>query len=156
MKKTLMIVGLILAAGGAAFAASGTPNASVKSYGRTLDASGYAVQIPSDKPWNVFAVEYSATAAQVVDARGNAPKQGLVGRICLESAPAIPSASDWAILWDTITAANMTATGTGRRIFPPVQRVSGVEHCVDVNAQFTSGLGLMQGATTGSTYVYWK
>ncbi len=154
--KTIL-VGLVLAIGGAAFAASGTPNSTTKTgISRTNDPSGYPVLFNQDKPWKVFSLEYATAGAQVVDERGNAPKQGIVGRICLESAPAIAAASDWAILWDTGVAANMTASGTGRRIFPPVQRVSGVEHCVDVNSQFTSGLGLMQGASTGSSYVYWK
>ena len=155
MKMILMV--LVLAIGGAAFAASGNPNSVTKSgYPRSVDGSGNPFVISNDKPWNVFALEYATAGAQVVDDRGNAPKVGLVGRICLESAPAIAAANDWAILWDTGVAANMTANGTGRRIFPPVQRVSGVEHCVDVNARFTTGLGIMAGATTGSAYVYWK
>ena len=148
---------LILAIGGAAFAASGTPQSVTKTgNGRTVDASGNPVLISNDKPWNVFSLEYATAGVQVVDERGLAPKQGLIGRICLESAPAIAAPNDWAILWDTGVAANMTANGTGRRLFPPVQRVSGVEHCVDVNVKFTTGIGLMDGATTGSTYVYWK
>ena len=157
MKKILMIVGLILAVRGAAFAASGDPNSVTKSgYPRSVDGSGNPIQFNQDKPWNVFALEYATAGAQVVDERGLAPKVGLVGRICLESAPAIAATSDWAILWDTGVAANMTASGTGRRIFPPVQRVSGVEHCVAGNTRHTPGLGVMAGATTGSTYVYWK
>jgi hypothetical protein len=155
MKMILTV--LVLAIGGAAFAASGTPSSVTKTgIARTIDSSGNPVQFNQDKPWNVFALEYATAGAQVVDERGQAPKQGIVGRICLESAPAIAAASDWAILWDTAVASTMLATGTGRRIFPPVQRVSGIEHCVDVNVKFTTGLGLMAGATTGSTYVYWK
>lgn len=154
--KTIL-VGLVLAIGGSAFAASGTPSSSVKSFVRSIDSNGNAIAFTQDKPWNVFALEYATAGVQVVDAAGKAPKQGLVGRICLESAPAIAAASDWVILWDTAVAVgSMAATGTGRRIFPPVQRVSGVEHCVDVNTQFTTGLGIMAGATTGSAYVYWK
>ena len=157
MKKTLMIVGLILAVGGAAHAASGTPNVTTKTgIVRTIDSSGNPVLFNQDKAWNVFAIEYQTTPVQVVDERGLAPKQGLISRICLESAPAIPLASDWAQVWDTGVAAGMSAAGTGHRIAPPFMRVSGVQACTDINAKFTSGLGIMQGAATGSSYIYWK
>ncbi len=155
--KTILTM-LVLALGVQAYAASGAPGTAggVKPMARTMDANGNPVLFSQDKPWKVFALEYATAGVQVVDERGLAPKVGIIGRICLESAPAIPAAADWAIVWDTITAANMTASGTGRRIAPPFQRVSGVQACTEINAQFTSGLGIMQGAATGSTYVYWR
>ena len=157
MKKTLMIVGLILAVGGAAFAASGTPNIVTKTgNARSNDSSGYPVLFNQDKSWNVFAIEYQTTPVQVVDERGLAPKQGLISRICMESGALGGLASDWAEVWDTGVAANMTAAGTGHRIAPPFMRVSNVESCSDINVKFTSGLGVMQGAATGSSYIYWK
>ena len=158
MKNTLMLVSLILALGVSAHAAAGAPGASggVKALARTIDSSGNELNIDSDKPWKVFAIEYQTTPAQIVDERGLVAKVGVVNRICMESAPAIAAANDWAILWDTSAAAAMTASGTGRRLAPPIQRVSGVSSCVDVRAIFTSGLGIMQGVSTGSTYVYWR
>ena len=155
----MILVGLVLALSGvSAHAASGAPAAggSIYPIARTLDASGNPVQFNEDKPWKVFAFEYQTAPAQVVDGSGKAPKTGLIGRICLESAPAIPLAADWAILWDTSVAANMTASGTGHRLAPPIMRVSGVQSCLDVRAEFKSGLGIMQGAATGSSYIYWK
>jgi hypothetical protein len=127
-----------------------------KSVARMNDSSGYPISFNDDKPWKVFELKDTTTAAQVLDESGVAPKQGMVKRVCLESAPAIPSASDYAYLWDTVTAADMVITGAGRRIAPPIQRLSGVEKCVELNALFTSGLGIDQGTAVGSVYVYWR
>ena len=68
----------------------------------------------------------------------------------------VAAAADNVIVWDTVTAANMTTLGSGRRIAPPIQRVSGVEHCVEINAEFTSGIGVMNGLSTGTSYIYWR
>ena len=127
-----------------------------KTVGRTMDANGYPLAIDGDKAWKVFEVKDTTTAAQIVDEDGVAPKQGMIKRICVESAPAIPAANDYAFVWDTITAADMAITGAGRRVAPPVQRLSGVEKCVDIDALFTSGAAVKQGTAVGSTYVYWR
>lgn len=127
-----------------------------KPVGRTMDANGYPISIDDDKAWKVFELKDTTTAAQVVDEDGVAPKQGMVKRICVESAPAIPVPTDYTYLWDTITAADMAITGAGRRIAPPIQRLSGVEKCVEINALFTSGLAVDNGQAVGSTYVYWR
>lgn len=164
MKKILMIVGLILALGAqASHAVNATGGNAVgagggkKAVSRMLDANGNPITFNDDKPWKVFAFEFQTAPAQLVDETNVAPKQGLIKRICLESAPATPvAASDWAIIWDTLTAANMTAGGPGRRLAPPIMRVSSLQSCVEINALFTSGVGVMQGQAAGSTYIYWR
>jgi len=123
---------------------------------RTLDASGEPVLFNDDKPWKVFAFEYQTTPVQVVDGEGKAPKVGLIDRICVESSVAAITTADWAIVWDTSVAAGMSASGTGHRLAPPIQRASGVTFCQEIRAEFKFGLGVMQNLSTGSTYVYWK
>ena len=157
MKTTLMLAALVLALCGAqAHATAIGAGGGKKSVSRSLDQNGNPLQINDDKPWKVFESAYTTVPAQVVDEAGVAPVQGLVKRICLESSSAAIPASETAILWDTSVAANMTAAGTGRRIMPPLPRATGVVTCVEINAMFTSGLGVMNSATTGSTYVYWR
>lgn len=157
MNKHLMaLMVLALCAGQYAGAVAIGAGGGKKSVARMIDNSGGPVMFSDDKPWKVFEVKDTATAAQVVDESGVAPKQGMVKRVCLESAAAIPAASDSVIFWDTVTAADMATGGGSRRIMPPVMRVSGAEHCLEVNAMFTSGLGVKQGASVGSTYVYWR
>jgi hypothetical protein len=163
MKKILRLVGLVLALGAQAHSATNATGGNAvgasggkKSVARMLDNSGNPIAFNDDKPWKVFSFEFQTAPAQLVDEAGIAPKQGLVKRICMESAPAIPAALDNAVVWDTAVAATMSLTGPGRRIAPPIQRLSGVEKCVEINAEFTSGLGVMQGVSGGSTYVYWR
>lgn len=159
MKKLSTMFALILAAtlaGQFVHATAVGDSGGKKPVGRTMDANGYPLSINDDKPWKVFELKDTTTAAQVVDEDGVAPKQGMVKRICVESAPAIPVPTDYTYLWDTITAADMAITGAGRRIAPPIQRLSGVEKCVEINALFTSGLAVDNGQAVGSTYVYWR
>ncbi len=166
--KTIL-VGLVLAMSAVAHAnvavtvgnAVGA-NGGKKQTARMIDASGYPIVFNDDKPWKVFSLEYQTGPAQLLDESGVAPKQGLIKRICMDSAPAIPLAADWAMVWDT-SAGNASGIGpgagvltAGRRIAPTIQRVSGVEKCVELNVMFTSGLELLQGAATGSTYIYWR
>ncbi len=161
MKKILMLVGLVLALGVSAQALTAGGNAvgaggGKKAVSRMLDANGNPITFNDDKPWKVFAFEYATTPAQLVDESGVAPKQGLVKRICLESAPALVGATDNVVVWDTLAVAGMTISGVGRRIAPPIMRLSSVEKCVEINAEFTSGIGVMQGVSTGSSYIYWR
>ncbi len=159
MKKLSTMFALILAAalaGQMAHALNVNRGGGKKSVARMLDSSGNPISFNDDKPWKVFEVKDTTTPAQLTDEDGNALKQGMVRRICVESAPAIPTAADNAVFWDTVTAADMTVFGGGRRIAPPIQRLSGVEKCVEVNALFTSGLGIKNGAAVGSTYVYFR
>ena len=154
--KTLMTLMVLAICAGQAFATAVNSGGGKKSVARMNDSSGYPIQFNDDKPWKVFEVKDTSTAAQLVDESSVAPKQGMVKRVCLESAAAIPAASDSVVFWDTVTAADIATSGAGRRIMPPVMRVSGVEKCLEVNALFTSGLGIKQGASVGSTYVYWR
>lgn len=156
----MILVGLVLALCGVSVHASGVAvsagESTLAKITRTNDASGNPVLFNDDKPWKVFAFEYQTTPVQVVDGQGKAPKNGIIDRICLESAPAIPLTSDWVQVWDTNVAANMTAAGTGHRVAPPIVRLSGVQSCLDIRSEFKFGLGVMQGAATGSSYIYWK
>ena len=154
MKKALMLAAALALVYGRAHATS--ISSSKKSVARMADSSGYPVMFNDDKPWKVFESANTTTPAQIVDEAGVAPKQGMVKRICLESAPAIPTADDNVILWDTSTAAAMDVSSTGRRIVPPLQRTSGVDRCVEINALFTVGLAVKNGKSEGSSYVYWR
>ena len=128
-----------------------------KAVNRSLDASGNPVMFNDDKPWKVFEFAYQTAPAQLVDESAVAPKQGLVKRVCLESSvAAIATTSEIIVLWDTSTVAAMTMAGTGRRIAPPFPRASGTVACTEINAMFTSGLGVMSNVATGSAYIYWR
>lgn len=157
--KMILMVGLVLALGASAHAAGGVAvgaGGGKKAVSRMLDANGNPIVFNDDKPWKVFAFEFQTTPAQLVDEAGVAPKQGLIKRVCLESGPAVVAANDWAIVWDTLTASNMTAGGAGHRVAPPLVRVASATYCLEINAEFTSGAGVMQGLSAGSTYIYWR
>lgn len=158
MKKILMLVCFVIAAvnasaaGGVAVGAGGGK----KYLGQSKDGNGYPLAIAADKAWKVFAFEFQTTPAQLVDEASVAPVSGMINRVCVESAVGISGASDIVVIWDTVTAANMTLTGAGRRLVPPIQRASNVQSCLEVNAEFTSGVGVMQSLNTGGTYIYWR
>ncbi len=157
MKKYLMsLMVLALCAGYVGATAIGAGGGK-KSVGRMNDSSGYPIQFNNDKPWKVFEVANTATAAQVVDEDGVAPKQGMLHKVCVESGTAAGDAflGQMAIVWDTVTAADMTVVGTGRRIIAPMSRAT-TAWCLEINALFTSGLGIKNSSAVGSTYVYWR
>lgn len=151
MKKYLMSLMVLAICAGQSFATGATGSGGgKKSVARMNDSSGYPIQFNDDKPWKVFEVNATATAAQLVDEGGVAPKQGMVHRVCVESGSAL------AIVWDTVTAADISASGSGRRILPPVLASAAAVVCVDINALFTSGIGVKNTTAVGSTYVYWR
>lgn len=154
MKKfllTLLVLGSAVAAHAIAIGARGGQ----KLMTRTLDANGQPVGFTQDKPWNVFELAYSNVVTQVVDNKGNAPKVGIVGRVCLESAAtAVLALTQWAKVYDASTTVATSATGS--LLAPPLMRASAIQSCTDINAQFTSGLVLQNFDTNGATYVYWR
>ena len=160
--KTILMVGLVLALGVQAYAAPVAAGNAVgtgggkKTVDRSLTLDGNPLQFNDDKPWKVFSIEYVTAPVLVVDEGGVAPKQGLVKRICVESGVAAGNNADWTVVWDTLAVAGMTGTGIGRRIAPPIGHNTNAVTCVEVNAMFTSGLAIMQGAATGSSYIYWR
>lgn len=149
MKKFLLAL-VVLALGTAAHAVAIGAHGGQKSMSRTLDANGQPVAFTADKPWNVFEVAYTATVTQVVDNKGNAPRVGILGKVCLESGLTTVNTQ----IYD---ASSTVATGlTGFRMAPPLVAVTQVMSCTDINGQFTSGLVIQNSGSTGSTYVYWK
>ena len=159
MKKFSKMFALILAltvVSQSAMASAVGASGGKKNVERMRDGSGNPVLFNDDKPWKVFEVKDTSTAAQLVDESSVAPKQGMIKRICLESAPVIPAAGDNVLIFDTATVADTSVTGAGRRIAPPIQRLSGVEKCVELNALFTAGVGVKNGTAVGGTYVYWR
>ena len=149
--KTLMTLMVLALVAGSANATAVNAGGGKKSVARMQDSSGGPIMINDDKPWKVFEVMNTATAAQLVDENGVAPKQGMVKRVCVET-----GAATLAYIWDTVTAANIVSSGEGRRILPPVVSTTTAVVCVEVNALFTSGIGIKNSAATGSTYVYWR
>jgi len=162
MKKILMLFGLVIALGAVKASAYSAQflGAGKKANSRSVDANGNPLQINDDKPWKVFEVTDMSVPRLLTDEAGVAPKQGIIKRICVESAVGLSGVSDVAVVWDTAVAAGMTATATGRRLLPPIQRVTGVLSCVEINAQFTAGCGVIQSNSgntqTGSTFIYWR
>lgn len=121
----------------------------------TKDDSGYPVVIESDRAWKVFEIKDTTDETQVTDEDSKTPTTGVLHKVCLESAPAIPGASDWAIIWDSTTATG--ASTASRRLLPPIVRVSGAQYCTDViDAIFTRGLRGKNGVAVGGTYLYWR
>ena len=155
IKMTMLLLAVLVTGSPSAFATAVTgTRASLQS---TKDDSGYPVQIESDRPWKVFAVENTTSETQVTDEDGKTPTTGVLHKVCLESAPAFPAADDWAVVWDSSAITGTTAAG--RRLLPPIMRASRAEKCTDVvDLIFTKGLRVLNGASTGvgGTYIYWR
>lgn len=132
-----------------------------KSISRTLDANGLPVNFTADKPWNVFEYAYSTTIAQVVDNKGNVPKVGIFGKICVDTGlGTLAAPTEWTNVYDSSTTSNgavtFGATVVGRRLGPSFIRSSTVITCTDINAQFTSGLTVQSADANGGAWIYWK
>lgn len=155
MKKFILALAVLATVVGSAHAIAIGARGGQKAMTRSIDANGQPIAFNADKPWNVFELAYSAAVTQVVDNKGNAPKVGIVGRVCLESAATSAlAATEWAKVYDASTIAATSVTGS--LLAPALMRVSGVATCTDLNAQFTSGLVLQNLDAAGATYVYWK
>ena len=159
MKKLSTMFALILAAalvGQFAHAVATGTGGGKKSVAGMRDSSGYAVAFNDDKPWKVFEVAYTATAEQLVDEAGVAPKQGMIRRVCRETGTTGTAHLENVLLWDTITAADISFATTGRRLAPPLPRATLTAECTEINALFTAGVGIKNSSAVGSTYVYWR
>ena len=122
----------------------------------TKDANGYPLALESDKGWRVFEVANTTTETQVSDENAVSAVAGILHKVCVESRPTdTATATYYALVWDSAAATGGAAV-TGRRLLPPIMRVSEAEHCVEVNAVFTLGLRVMNGVASGSTYLYWR
>lgn len=159
MKKLSTMFALILAAtlaGQFAQAVATGTGGGKKSVARMNDSSGNPVLFSDDKPWKVFEVAYTATAAQVVDEAGVAPKQGMIKRVCRETGTTGSAHLEYVLLWDTITASDIAYATTGRRLAPPLPRATLTVECTEINALFTAGAAIKNSSAAGSTYVYWR
>lgn len=156
MKMLTMLVVLALCVPQFAAAVSVSSGGGKKSVARMLDSSGGPLSFNDDKPWKVFEVNATASAVQVVDESGVAPKQGMVKRVCVETGSTLTSVMLAVVLWDTATAAGVTLGGAGYRIMPPLMRATLTVTCTEVNALFTSGVAVLHSSAIGSTYVYWR
>ena len=159
MKKLSTMFALILAAalaGQFAQAVATGTGGGKKALFRTMDANNYPLAIDDDKAWKVFEVFNTATAAQIVDENGVAPKQGMIKKVCRETGTTGSAHLEYVLLWDTITAADMALATSGRRLAPPLPRATLTVECTDLNALFTAGAGVKNSSAVGSTYVYWR
>lgn len=156
--KTLIAAVLLLLCG-QAHAASVSTIGGKKSVARMIDSSGGPIGFNDDKPWKVFE-STGINATQIVDETGVAPKQGMVNKICLSSA----AVTSWAAVYDSSSTASSTGTlgqtVNGKRLGPVIIGQAAVEHCLTLNALFTSGLFVeiypsALGAP-GGVYVYWR
>lgn len=154
MKKFLLALAVLTAGVVSAHAVAIGARGGQKAMTRTLDANGQPVTFTDDKPWNVFEVAYTAVATQVLDNKGNAPKVGIVGRVCLETGLAGVAQNEWAAIYDASTVIGTSVTGS--RLAPPMVRATATVTCTSINAQFTSGLVIQNLDANGSTYVYWR
>ena len=126
---------------------------------QSKDASGYPLQIESDRAWKVFEIKDTTSEVQVTDEDGKTPTTGVLHRVCLESAPGGSGAvaDDWFIVWDSAAATGTNATS--RRLLPPVMRATRAVGCSEViDAIFTRGLRGLNGDVfgIGSSYIYWR
>lgn len=159
MKKLSTMFALILAAsliGQFAQAVATGTGGGKKQLGRSMDPNGYPLALSEDKAWKVFEVAYTATAAQIVDESGVAPKQGMIGKVCLETGTSGSAHLENVLLWDTITASDIAFATTGRRLSPPLPRATLTAECTTLNALFTAGAAVKNSSAVGSTYVYWR
>ena len=160
MKKITMLFALILslygvqAQAGTAVGARGGK----KAVARMLDSSGGPIGFNDDKPWKVYE-STSVGPFLVVDESGVAPKQGMINRVCIGTAPV----SAWAVVYDTNTIAGPDVTDAGIRISPLLIGSATATQCFTLNALFTSGAAVEISAGMvpvaglgGGVYVYWR
>lgn len=133
-------------------------NGTVQNRVVSIDGNGRELQLP-DVGYKVFEVHRTATGAQVTDERGKTPTNGLLHMVCVESGTAGTAPYEYALVFDELTSAAIgypTGATSGRKLLPPVQRATSTERCVTVDAQFTSGLFVLNSSAVGATYVYWR
>lgn len=160
MKKILTVAAMLLTLCGVwARAASVSAIGGKKSVARMNDSSGYQVSFNDDKPWKVFE-STGVNPVQVVDEAGVAPTQGMIRQVCLSSAATTSSV----FIYDSSSTASSTGNlgpgVVGKRLAPPIVGLAATEHCVQLNALFTSGLFIEVYPSAlvapGGAYVYWR
>lgn len=157
MKNLTKLMGLLVAAALAlpGQALAGSVTTVRKTLSQTRDGSGYPLALESDRAWKVFEVKDTTTETQVVDESSVSPVAGVLRRVCVESAAAIPAATDWAVVWDSYTETGIGSAN--RRLLPPMFRLSAASWCSpELNAMFTRGLRVKNGSSVGGTYIYWR
>lgn len=124
-----------------------------KSVARMIDSSGGPITFNDDKPWKVFE-STGIGQIQLVDESGVAPKQGMIGKVCIGTAPV----TTWGVVYDSNTVTGTMSTATGLRLFPPVPASTTLLQCFTVNALFTSGAVVEVSAAMAQNgfYVYWR
>lgn len=131
-------------------------NRTKTSLAQTKDDSGYPLTLESDKAWKVFEVFNTTDETQVTDEDNVAPTSGILNRVCVESAEESGGNFAYVLVWDSAASTGGVAV-SGRRLLPPVHRVSDQLYCTaEVNALFTLGLRIDQSGQPGATYVYWR
>ena len=123
---------------------------------RIADPSGYPLADSDDKPWKVFETTQTGQF-QVTDESGVAPKSGMVRQVCISSMPT----TEYMNVYDSNTVAGLSYGSLGVRLGPPFMGATAKAQCLQLNAEFTSGLVVEISTQTnpgswGSGYVYWR
>lgn len=161
MKKILIAAMFLVLYGAQGHTAAVSSAGGKKSVARMLDSSGGPIMFNDDKPWKVFESTGpgAAFANQIVDESGVAPKQGIINKICLSSAPT----TTWASVYDSSTTATLTGnlgiSIVNKRLAPALNGSTTSQQCLTVNSLFTSGAFLEVSTNLsgpGGAYVLWR
>ena len=156
MRAIHLLVALLVSSSIANAAAIGSRGGKKLGYG-IRDYSGYPIMDSDDKPWKVFETTQTGQF-QILDEAGVAPKQGMVRQVCISS---VSATTEYVVVYDSNTATGENLTVPGIRLGPPFIGSTTKASCLQLNAQFNSGLVIEVSTQTGtgasgSAYVYWR
>lgn len=154
MKKSAMLVAAILAFA-LCKANAGVPSgtAAVSDRGAPLDGNGTHYDNAAYLGYKVF-IATSATATPLLDNNGNVVPNGQLHMVCTSSGAAT---TENVVVFDSNTISGISITSVNQMIMPPLNRSATAQTCSpSLDAQFNTGLIILNSVNSGQSTVYWR